>query len=222
VGGPLDGVTAEAAAAIDQAGVRRAVAAGRTLFHEGEAPRALAIVVDGRLKLVKHSEDGRAVVVAIAMPGDVVGGVAAFGRRPHTCSAVALAPTVVLEVAGDAFAAIMQRHPDVARHLLADVIEQLTDAHDTMKSLAVDRVDRRIARQLLKLSRRAGQPTPAGVAIHVPLARQDVADLAGTTVETAIRVLSRWRKRGAIRTEGARLVLVDVPYLQAVAGSDEA
>ncbi len=128
------------------------------IFHEGEAPEWLFILVAGQVKLVKHSEDGRDVILHVALPGDVLGGVSAFGRRPHPFSAQAMAPTVALRVAGKDFAAIMDAHPAVARATLDDLVERLTEAHETMKSLAVERVERRVARQLLKLAGRLGQP----------------------------------------------------------------
>lgn len=186
------------------------------LFFEGERPDWLFIVVGGHVKLIKHSDDGRDVILYLAMPGDLIGGVSAFGRRPHPFTAQAMVPSAALRVAGRDFAAIMDAHPRVARQTLDDLIERLVEAHETMKSLAVERVERRIARQLLNLSRRAGRESAEGVAIQVPLVRQDVADMAGTTVETAIRVLSRWRRDGLVMTRNGHLVVTDVEGLQAV------
>jgi CRP-like cAMP-binding protein len=187
------------------------------IFHEGEAPEWLFIVVHGYVKLIKHSDDGRDVILHVAMPGDLIGGVSAFGRRPHPFTAQAMVVTTALRVAGRDYADIMDAHPAVARQTLDDLIERLTEAHETMKSLAVDRVERRIARQLVRLAARSSQATASGIVIDVPLSRQDVADLAGTTVETAIRVLSRWRQAGLMRTEAGRLVILDVAGLRAVA-----
>lgn len=215
-------------AAVEPSFLRRAYEREDVLFHEGEAPVWLYILVAGQVKLVKHSDDGRDVILHVAMPGDVLGGVSAFGRRPHPFSAVAMSSTVVLRVAGRDFAAIMDAYPAVAKATLDDLIERLTEAHETMKSLAVERVERRVARQLLKLAGRVGQPCGGGhggngarvgdaMRLTVPLSRQDVADMAGTTVETAIRVLSRWRRAGLVQDDGEYLVLADVPALRALA-----
>ena len=187
------------------------------VFFEGEAPRNAYVVTAGRLKLVKHSEDGRDITLHISLPGDLIGGVAAFGRRPHTFTAQALVPSQVLVIAGPDLARIMDRYPGISRAALEDLIQRLTEAHETMKSLAVERVERRIARQVLKLAERVGREVETGTEINVPLRRQDVADIAGTTVETAIRVLSRWRKAGLVRTVKGRLVLLDEAGLRQVA-----
>jgi CRP/FNR family transcriptional regulator len=187
------------------------------IFFEGEAPNWLYVVVEGLVKLIKHSEDGRDIILHLAMPGDLIGGVSAFGRRPHPFTAEVMMPAAALRIAGTDFAAVMDDHPAVARQTLDDLIERLTEAHDSMKSLAVERVERRVARQLLKLMRRAGHRTTRGVEIPIPLSRQDVADMAGTTVETAIRVLSRWRRAGTVRTVGGFIVVIEPAALERVA-----
>jgi CRP/FNR family transcriptional regulator len=187
------------------------------LFFEGEPPEWLYVLVSGFVKLIKHSDDGRDIILHVAMPGDIIGGVAAFGRRPHPFTAQPMVPSSALRIAGSDFARVMHEHPDVSQRMMDDLIERLVEAHETMKSLATERVERRIARQLVSLAERTGRDAPAGIEITVPLARQDVADIAGTTVETAIRVLSRWRRRGIVLTIDGRLVVTDLEALQDVA-----
>lgn len=189
------------------------------LFFEGDPPEWLFIILDGNVKLIKHSDDGRDVILYLAMPGCIVGGVSAFGRRPHPFTAQAMVPTSALRIAGRDFAEIMEQHPKVARYTIDVLTERLIEAHETMKSLAVERVERRIARQLLKLTRRAGSRTADGIEIEVRLVRQDVADMAGTTVESAIRVLSRWRRGGVVMTRNGHLVVTDIDALTEVAES---
>jgi CRP/FNR family transcriptional regulator, nitrogen oxide reductase regulator len=210
-------LSADARAAMAPSFTRRDYARDDVVFFEGEAPEWLHILVCGHVKLVKHADDGREVIVRLAMPADVIGGVSAFGRRSHPYTAQAMVPVTTLCVAGVDFAAIMRRHPPVAGQTMHDLVEQLVEAHETMKSLATERVERRIARELVKLVDRAGRPTAGGVEIGVPLARQDVADIAGTTVETAIRVLSRWRRAGVVTTVHGHLVVLDLPELRAMA-----
>jgi len=190
---------------------------GEILFREGDPPTSLWIVLNGLVKLIKHSEDGRDIILHIAMPGDLLGGVSAFGRRPHPFTAQAMQTVAFLRVPGQDYAGIMETHPTVARGTVDDLVERLTEAHETMKSLAVERVERRVARQLWRLLERTGQPVPGGMAIGVPLSRQDVADMAGTTVESAIRVLSRWRRAGMMSDHRGVLVAARPDALRALA-----
>lgn len=214
---PFASLAPDAVAALEPLFERRVYGRDGVLFHEDDAPDWLYFLLSGHVKMMKHADDGRVVILHLAMPGDLLGGVSAYGRRPHPFTAQAMAPVEALRVAGPEFAAIMDRYPTVARWTLDDLVDQLTEAHETMKSLAVERVERRIARQLVKLARRAGEPTAKGLRIVVPLARQDVADMAGTSVETAIRVLSRWRQLGLVCDEAGHLVLTDLAGLAEVA-----
>jgi CRP/FNR family transcriptional regulator len=83
--------------------------------------------------------------------------------------------------------------------------------------LAGARVESRFARLFLKLADRLGRDERGGVFIPLPLSRQELADLTGTTIETAIRVMSRWGKQDVLRTEKDGFVVVDASTLQTFA-----
>jgi CRP/FNR family transcriptional regulator len=84
-----------------------------------------------------------------------------------------------------------------------------------LQILAGERVERRMAHILLKLADRVGRADPEGVLLTIPLSRQDLADMAGTTLETTIRTMSRFRTEGLITTRrGGYLVITDVEKLR--------
>jgi len=86
-----------------------------------------------------------------------------------------------------------------------------------VKSLAVDSVEARLAAALLRLAEREGARGPRGLTLPFHLTRQSLADMTGTTVESAIRVVSRWQKEGVVRDDGGRLILSDLDELRALA-----
>jgi len=83
--------------------------------------------------------------------------------------------------------------------------------------MAVERVERRIARTLLKLAATTGSSNEDGIVIELPLTRQDIAEMAGTTVETATRTLSKFRKKGLIQTERGRVIILKPHQLVRIA-----
>ena len=83
--------------------------------------------------------------------------------------------------------------------------------------LSGGRVEARLARFFLKLANDMGQKRPEGMFIPLALSRQELADMIGTTIETSIRIMSRWGKQDLIRTEKNGFVLVDRPALEAIA-----
>jgi CRP/FNR family transcriptional regulator len=103
--------------------------------------------------------------------------------------------------------------------VIADMGQRLRSSAEQIRSLAVERVEQRIARVLLKLAESAGSDIAEGRVIEMPLTRQDVADMTGTTVETAIRVMSKFRRSELIRTRRGKVVLVDIDALNEIAES---
>jgi CRP-like cAMP-binding protein len=186
------------------------------VFVEGDPAAFFCIVRSGRVKILRQSRAGKDVVLDLLGPGEPFGGVAVIERRPYPASAQALEPTVVLKIPQDALVALADRHPSVIKELALMMGRRLRAAHDSVASLATDPVEARLAAALLRLAERDGARGPRGVALPFHLTRQSLADLTGTTVETTIRVMSRWLKAGLVLEDGNHLVLPDLAALRAV------
>lgn len=187
------------------------------IFLEGEAPEALYIVRTGKVKVLRHSTDGKDVVLRVTGPGQLLGSVAVFDGGGYPGTAQAIEDCSLLVVARNDCLTLVQRFPVFALTVISDMGTRLRSSAEQIRSLAVERVEQRIARTLLKLGQTAGVDTPEGRVIEMPLTRQDVADMTGTTVETAIRVMSKFRRQELIRTRRGKVVLVEVALLQAIA-----
>jgi CRP-like cAMP-binding protein len=190
------------------------------VFMEGDASHWLCVVRTGRVKIVRHSRTGKDVVLEILGPGEVFGGVAVIEKRPYPAAAQAIEPTVVVKLPREAIVALTERYPSVVRELALTIGRRLRAAHDSVKALAVDPVEARLAATLLRLAEREGARGPRGLTLPFHLTRQSLADMTGTTVETAIRVVSRWLKDGLLRDEAGHLVLTDVPALRERSASE--
>ena len=184
------------------------------VFMEGDASAWFCIVKSGRVKIVKHSKAGKDVVLEILGPGEVFGGVAVIEGRPYPAAAQAIEPSVVVKLPRDAIVALTERYPAVVKELALTIGRRLRAAHDSVKALAVDPVEARLAATLLRLAEREGTRGPQGLTLPFHLTRQSLADMTGTTVETAIRVVSRWLKDGLVLDDRGRLVLRDVSALR--------
>jgi len=99
---------------------------------------------------------------------------------------------------------------------------RLRAAHDSVTSLAVDPAETRLAATLLRLAEREGVRGPEGLTLPFHLTRQSLADMTGTTVETTIRIVSRWLKERIVVEDQSRLVLRDVDALHRMAEGDGA
>jgi CRP-like cAMP-binding protein len=189
------------------------------VFMEGEPALWFCLVRAGRVKILRHSRTGKDVVLEILGPGEPFGGVAVIERRAYPASAQATEPTVIVRIPQEAIVALAERYPSIIKEMALMIGRRLRTAHDSVKSLAVDPVEARLAATLLRLAREAAR-TKRGVAVPFQLTRQSLADMTGTTVETTIRIVSRWLKDGLVEDAGGRFVLRDLDALTTLAAGE--
>jgi CRP/FNR family transcriptional regulator len=187
---------------------------GETIFNEGDASDFLLTVLSGRVKVVKVQPSGKEVILEIFGPGDPVGAVVAYEGRPFPASAVALDRTSCLLVRRGPFFGLLEKHPSLVRGLLSAFTRRIVELAQRIPEVAGARVETRIAHLFLKLGDRMGRPRDGGLFIPIALSRQELADLTGTTIESCIRLMSRWGKEGVIATEKDGFLLLNRSALE--------
>jgi len=185
------------------------------VFREGDPALWLCLVRAGHVRIVHHSRAGKDVVLELLGPGEIFGGVAVIERRPYPASAQATEPSIVVQIPADVVVGLAERHPSVVREMALLIGRRLRAAHDSVKSLSAEPVEARLAATLLRLADREGVRTKRGVELPFHLTRQSLADMSGTTVETAIRVVSRWLREDLVEDRGDRLIVRDQTALRA-------
>ena len=146
----------------------------------------------GRVKIVK-SAGGRDVILEILGPGEPVGAVAVFERRPFPASAITLEPSSILSIPEREFFTLLESRPEMMRLVLAGLTYRLMMVNKRLADMTGS-AEYRAARLFLTLSDRVGLTVEGGVRIPLQLSRQEIADLIGTTLETAIRLMSEIMK----------------------------
>jgi CRP-like cAMP-binding protein len=184
------------------------------VFLEGEPPMSFCLVKRGHVKIVRHTKSGKDVVLELLGPAEAFGGVAVIERRPYPASAQATEPTVVTRIPQDLMVALADRHPSIVREMALMIGRRLRAAHDSVTALASEPVEARLAGVLLRIAEREGVRGAGGVRLPMQLTRQSLADMTGTTVETAIRVLGRWQRDGVTRDEAGHVVIPDLEVLR--------
>ena len=187
---------------------------GTEIFREGEPATDLCFVVFGREKIVKAGPE-RDVILGLFGAGEPIGAVALFEGGKFPASAVALEPSTILRIPEREFFATIDAHPEMTRRLLQGLMLRQVEISRRLADLTGS-VEKRIARLLLMLATRVGRREGAGATIPLALSRQEIADLTATTVESAIRVMSRWGKENLVVTSPMGFSITDVQSLQAV------
>jgi CRP/FNR family transcriptional regulator len=187
---------------------------GDEVFVEGDVAGDFFTVVEGRVKVVKGTPDGKMVILEIFGPGDPVGAVAVYEDMPYPATALAMEPTLCLRLPKEDFYGLLERRPSLVRGLLMAMTHRLVLLTNRLAERTGGRVETRFARFFLKLADDIGQPVDGGILIPMPLARQDLADLLGTTVETSIRIMSRWGKDGVVVTRKEGFLVSEIAMLE--------
>jgi CRP/FNR family transcriptional regulator len=194
-------------------------AKGETVFAEAEPSDFFYSVATGRVKVVKMLPSGKEVILEVFGAGEPLGAVAVYEGRPFPASAIAMEDTSCILIPRGAFFALLEQHPTLVRGILTGLTLRLIELTKRLAELSGGRVEARFARLFLKLAQDVGRPGDGGPFIPLPLSRQELADMTGTTIETCIRIMSRWGKEEVVRTEKNGFTVLDAATLEALANA---
>jgi len=175
---------------------------GRFFFHQGDPAKVLYVLIEGHVKFHASNARGQQVLLRAIGPGETFGAVAALGDAFHPASAQAIGNCAALGWESDVISGLMGQFPRLALNAVRFLAGRVEEFQDRYRELSTERVERRVAHALLRLARQMGKQVEGGVLIELAFSRQDIAEMAGTTLFTASRVLSAWEQQGFI--EGGR------------------
>ena len=185
-------------------------AKGETVFREGQPAEAVCIVKEGRVHLMKFLEGGQTSTTCVMAGGDTFCCLPALDRQPYPADAVAAVDSVIVRIPISAFHDLLQRNPAFLQRSLCLFCERLRQV-EHRSCRVYDSVERRLAQALLTLAKKFGST--------IPLTKHELAELANTTVETTIRVLSQLKKRGILKSSRGSTTITKPDQLQRLASS---
>lgn len=191
---------------------------GATLCVEGEPTTHLFILLTGWVKILSASRDGSEIMLALRGHGDVIGELAAQLEGYRTATARAAVRTEALAVISDRFGTFLDTHPDADRAFHRAMAQRGRESDDSLVDRASSSGAQRLARRLLDLAARCGEPTAGGTVIAVPFSQAELASWIGVTRATVTRALQQWRRRGLVTTGHGRITVADAAGLRRVAG----
>lgn len=192
------------------------VSKGETLFFEGDDCDRLYVVISGAVKIAKTLESGKELIVDILGPGEAVGEVALLDELPCPATATAHVASELLMLPGSEYYRLLNQYPELARAIIRDLAARLRNMSRRIKDISGGNVEYRLAHLLLTLGDRIGRPEDGRLRIPMALSRQEMADMVGTTIETAIRIMSRWNKEHLVETLKDGFILHDIERLRKI------
>jgi CRP-like cAMP-binding protein len=196
--------------------IERGYTAGESIYLEGSPAQRLYAVADGNVKLMRHTMSGKDVMLDILKPGEFFGSMTHSGDDVYTETAYAHTPLCTLSVEGEDFRLLLVENPPIALNVMDSMAERLRSAQEMVRLLSVASVEQRLAYVLLKLGDKFGESGQVGLLIQMPLGRDDLAELIGTTTETASRVMSQFQKQRLIQTGRQWVAITDKSGLAAL------
>jgi CRP-like cAMP-binding protein len=216
---PFQGLSPYELDAVRRAAHLRRVKRKNFFFHQGDQATCFYILVEGRIRLTEVTADGQQVLVRFVRAGEAIGLIAALEDTVYPLAAQAVEDCLALAWDGLTLEQLMERYPSLALNALQMVSERHQELQKRYLELATERVERRVAHTVLRLARQAGQKVEGGILIDLPLTRQDLAEMTGTTLYTVSRIVSRWEEQGLVEA-GRGSLLIRTPHSLMIIAED--
>ena len=187
---------------------------GSLVFLEGQAPRGVYILCQGRTKLLTTNADGKSLILKIAQPGEILGLHAAVTGRPHEVTVETLQPSQLTFIRRDDFLRFLSEHGDACLHAAEHLARDCQSAYDVIRSIGLSHsVSERLARLLLQWSS-DGRVSEGAIRMKLALTHEEMAQLIGTTRESVTRALSDFKKQRVLELAGSTLLIRDKAALE--------
>ncbi len=164
-------------------------------------------VVEGGVRIAQSGSDGAQIVIRFVGPGEMFGTVSLFTDGHYPADAVTVSETLEASWSESELLELIRRHPQIAINVIHIMGQRLQEAQERVRELSTQTAERRIAHAVLRFARQAGHSTTDGTAIEFSLRRKDVADISGTTLHTASRILATWEKAGLLTSRNQHLTV---------------
>ena len=191
---------------IEHGRIRR-VPRGTFFFHQGEDAKMLYILTEGRAKLTQVTPDGNQVIVNYFGSGDEMGIIVALSSMAYPLSAEAIEDCEVIAWHRDIMKQLMHESPQLALNGIEMIGRRFARLQQRFQEVATQRVEQRVARALMRLTRQFGRRTDEGILLDMAVSREDLAQMTGTNLYSVSRLLSKWEQAGFIKTGRKQIIL---------------
>jgi CRP/FNR family transcriptional regulator len=193
---------------------------GATIFTQEQPSSGIYLLESGRVKLLAYSPEGKAIIVRIAEPTDVLGLSACIAGLPYEVSALVSANCRVRYVRREDFLAVLRTDQEAALEVIRELSLLYHDANYQICSLGLSTsAADKLARLFLQWSDRTIPVNSKTGSIPMNFTHEEIAEMIGTSRETVTRLIKAFKSRELIRLEGSRLIIPNKAGLRAAIGS---
>tara|TARA_Y100001001_G_scaffold77009_1_gene74924 strand:- start:1397 stop:2032 length:636 start_codon:yes stop_codon:yes gene_type:complete len=185
----------------------RTIKKGEPIFEEGDKLNGVYCVRNGVSKLSKLSANGKDQIVKLASKGEVLGQRSVISQESTNLSAIAINDMEVCFIPKESINNTLQKNPNFTLEVLRHMAHDLKEADDVIVNISQKTVKQRMAEAFLYLQNNFGEDAEGYLALT--LSREDISNVVGTATESAIRIISEFKKKGLIQTSGKKIGIKD-------------
>lgn len=194
---------------ISKFAVRQYYKKDNMVLIEEEVGSTMFVILNGRVKISRISDEGREVILSILCDGDFFGEMSILDGQTRSANAVTLEDTELLIIRREDFLTVLYDYPQIAINLLKELAHRLRRSDSQIKSLSLQNALGKVASTLLRIADDPGTIKQGQVEISQLPPQQDLANMAGTSRETISRVIKSLSQLGYVRKEGSKLIIID-------------
>jgi CRP-like cAMP-binding protein len=211
----LKTLTANELSKISACKTSKVIKKGEVIFDEGEHINGVYCIKDGVCKISKMSSNGRDQIIHLVKKGDILGERSLINDDVANLKATAINDMEVCFIPREEIIKDLEKNSDFSMNILKDLASSLKTADNVIVDMAQKTVKQRLAEMLLNLEEKFGHNRDHILDIH--LSREDIANIIGTATESAIRLLSEFKREKIISLKGKNISLIDIPKLKKIA-----
>ncbi len=212
--GLFNSLTAQELRDIRRKIIIKRVKENEVILYEEDTNRFMYEILDGRIKVVQYTKDGKEIIIAIHNAGDSFGEISLIDGKTTTAAVLALEDTAVAVISKEVFYSILYSSKKVLDNLLKMLCSRIRENIDNIRILNFSNASQRVKMSLIKLLQEHGEETPEGILLDIRLTHQDIANLAGLARETVTRVIDLWQKNSDITVLKNRSILLSPGFLE--------
>jgi CRP-like cAMP-binding protein len=194
---------------ISKLGIRKSFIKDSVVLFEHETGSALFVIVNGKVKVSRVSDDGKEVILTILGESDFFGEMAILDGQSRSANVTAMEDSELFIIQRSEFLELIQSHPEIAIALLQELTSRLRAADMKIKSLSLKDAEGKVATVILQLADDIGKIKQGTVEIEKLPYQHDLANMAGTSRETISRTLHSFAKKGMVELEGSKLRIIN-------------
>ncbi len=199
---------------------------GDEIFGQGDPANAVYAIIGGagRVRIGVLDRHSKALMVEVFHAGDLFGEIGVIDGHTRTAAAVAEGRLRVARISAAAFLSALSSSPKLGEALCRILAQRLRRTFELFQDATFERLEVRLARQILYLASHDARQTDQGMRLSGRLRQADLADLLGATTRSIITILNSWRARNIViyDTDRALLTVPDMTALQAIIDTDTA